>query len=390
DLAKYFLRGVTDEHLKNLIARGDFIFTGSGLKCLEYNINTNLGGMLLPYWESLYQATPVITDFLNQHKVKILNRNLYHCLFEHLVNQARAFYPEADEINIVFVLPSFSDDTTKLSQQKYLNLLYREVMDSGFNRLPGQVFIEKFSQLTVKGDEVFCNNKKVHYLVEWSQGFLPKEILEIFEEGKLLVCNGAIAWLLSTKLNLALLSEMEDSELFSAGERETIKKYIPWTRKIVPGETTYEGQTVQLKEFMLSNRERLVLKPVLGAGGKDIYIGPYTSPEEWKQLVETAMTWNDWQDVRFGDYPVEMQWYRIAEKAFKVKNWLVQEYIEPPTYLYQLGENGYAEHQSVWGFFIFGGTYSGGWVRAMPVKDQKGIINCHMGATVSVAFEVDE
>jgi hypothetical protein len=85
-----------------------------------------------------------------------------------------------------------------------------------------------------------------------------------------------------------------------------------------------------------------------------------------------------------------MQWYDIAKKAFQVKNWLVQEYIEPPTYLYQLGENGYAEHHAVWGFFIFGDIYAGGWVRVIPVKNQSGIINCHQGARVSVAFEVDE
>ncbi|MCP5052384.1 MAG: hypothetical protein GY940_34775, partial [bacterium] len=347
DLVNYFMRGVTDKHLENLMARGDFVFTGSGLKCIEYNVNTNLGGLVLSYWESLSMSTPVIREFMTQHNVELFNKNPYHYLFEHLVSQAREFYPGTDEINIAFVIPAFSDDSIKQSQERYFNGVYREVMGSTFNRLPGEVFIDKFSQLSVKGDDVLCNNKKVHFLVEWSEGFIPKEILKVFEDGKLLVCNGAIAWLLSTKLNLALLSEMEDSELFSAAEREIIKKHIPWTRKIIPGETTYEGQTVQLKEFMLSNREKLVLKPILGSAGKDIYIGHYTSPAEWKQMVETAMTWNDWQDVRFGDYPAEMQWYQIAKKAFEVKNWLVQEYIEPPTYLYQLGENGCAEHHAV-------------------------------------------
>lgn len=390
DLAKYFLNGVTDEHYNNLLARGDFTFTDSGLKCLEYNINTNLGGMNLPLWESLYLATPVISEFITQNRVKIYNRNLYSYLFEHLAIRAKAFYNHCEKINIAIIMPQMLNDPIMHSQERYLHSVYREVMETTFNGLPGQAFICKFPQLRVKGDEVYYNNKKLHFLVEWCQGYVPKEILKIFKQGKLLICNGAVAWLLSTKLNLALLSEMEDAELFSPEEKETIKKYIPWTRKIAPGETTYKGQTVQLKEFMLSNREKLVLKPLLGAGGKDIYIGPYTPEEEWKQVVESAMTWNDWQDIHFGDHLTEMQWYDIAKKAFQVKNWLVQEYIEPPTYLYQLGENGYAEHHAVWGFFIFGDIYAGGWVRVIPVKNQSGIINCHQGARVSVAFEVDE
>ncbi|MCP5106467.1 MAG: hypothetical protein GY950_23990, partial [bacterium] len=46
--------GVTDEHLENLLGRGDFILSSSGLKCLEYNFSASLGGWQVPIWESLY------------------------------------------------------------------------------------------------------------------------------------------------------------------------------------------------------------------------------------------------------------------------------------------------------------------------------------------------
>ena len=36
------LEGITDDHIKNLVARGDFIFSPTGLKCLEYNVSVNL------------------------------------------------------------------------------------------------------------------------------------------------------------------------------------------------------------------------------------------------------------------------------------------------------------------------------------------------------------
>ncbi len=391
DLAKYLLYGITDVHLDNLLARGDFMINESGIKCLEYNINTNLGGMNLPLWESLYLATPIISEFLDKYKVKIHNKNLYFFLFRQLVNAASTFYTDCDEVNIAIVMPQGFDDPFRASQERYLNSVYREVLQSEFDYLKGQVFICDFSRIKVVGEDVFCENKKLHYIVEWCQGFVPADILNLFKKRKILISNGAIAWLLSTKLNLALLSENKDSELFSPGEKEIIEKYIPWTRKVVPGETTYEGKKIQLEEFILSNREKLVLKPLLGAGGKEIYVGCHKSEKEWKDLVESAMKWNDWKGIHLDRNLTEKQWYEFAEKAYKeVKNWVVQEYIEPPRYLYQLGKNGCAEHHAVWGFFIFGNTYAGGWVRVLPANNDSGIINCHQGARVSVLFEVDE
>ena len=37
------LYGVDDFQMDCLMARGDFVWTPSGLKCIEYNVNTNLG-----------------------------------------------------------------------------------------------------------------------------------------------------------------------------------------------------------------------------------------------------------------------------------------------------------------------------------------------------------
>jgi hypothetical protein len=390
DLANYFLYGVTDEHLDNLLARGDFIITPTGLNCLEYNVNTNLGGMSLPLWESLYQATPVISEFLKQYRVKIRNRNLYNFMFEHLAKAAVKFYRGCDKINIVIVMAEGYNDPRRASQERYMNTVFNNVLQSDFSRLEGQVGLCTYSQLKKAGDSVFYNGKKVHIIVEWCQGYVPHDILELFNQRQILICNGAIAWIMSTKLNLALLSENKDSGWFSAAEKETIEKYIPWTRKVTDRETTYKGETVQLKEFILANREKLVLKPLIGAGGKDIHVGPHTPEKEWRDVVESALHWNDWQDIHFDKNLTEEQWYEIVKVAYQVQNWLVQEYIEPSTYIYQLGENGCGEHHAVWGFFIFGDTYSGGWVRAMPTNSKSGIINCHQGAKVSVVFEVEE
>ena len=388
-LSDYFLYGLTDNHLDNLLSRGDFIFTSSGLKCVEFNINTNLGGMDLSSWGSRYLATPVISEFIDRYRVKINNKNLHSVLIEHLLDAAGKFYTESDEINIAIVLPQGTNNPRKDSQEMYFNSLLNTLLNVKKSCLKGKVFICDYLSLEVTGEDVFFQGNKIHCILEWCQGFVPDRILDIFKRGKILICNGAIAFLLSTKLNLALLSENKDSGLFSPGDRATIETYIPWTRRIIRGETDYEGMKVKLEEFIISNRENLVLKPLLGTGGKDIYVGRYTPKEEWQKVVETAFLNNNWRDI-IPEHPLtEKKWYQFSERALSVKGWIVQEYIESSKYLYQWGESGCAEHHAVWGFFIFGDLYAGGWVRLLPTSNKSGIINCHQGARVSVIFEVD-
>ena len=76
--------------------------------------------------------------------------------------------------------------------------------------------------------------------------------MEAVKKGNLVLCNGPVARIVSNKLNLALLSEHQDTDMFTLEERETIKKHIPWTRKIVDVDSA----------FLLDRREHLVLNPL--------------------------------------------------------------------------------------------------------------------------------
>jgi uncharacterized circularly permuted ATP-grasp superfamily protein len=168
---------------------------------------------------------------------------------------------------------------------------------------------------------------------------------------------------MSSKLNLALLSQHENSDIFSPGERETIKKYIPWTRKTIAGEVNYGTDKVKLEEFVFANKERLVLKPSMGISGAGIHIGKNTPADQWKKIVD---------------------------QVFKEKNWVVQEYVESFSFVYQRGETGCAEHIVVWGLFVFGSHYGGAWARLLPIDNKCGVVNSFKGAEESVILEVEE
>jgi uncharacterized circularly permuted ATP-grasp superfamily protein len=219
-------------------------------------------------------------------------------------------------------------------------------------------------RLELKDDCLFFKNKRIHALVELCHGVVSPDVITAYTAGNICLINGPITNVLSNKLNLALLSDGETSNLFTTEEMKIIDTYIPWTRKIKTGSTSFRSEKINdLQHFICSHREKLVIKPSVGYGGQGVCVGPKVSQEQWEEQVSIA---------------------------FKSEDWLVQEMVESSTGVYQSGEDHWDYFDMVWGFFIFGSRYTGAWVRVMPQEANKGVINCHQGATVSVIFEVEE
>jgi hypothetical protein len=351
--------GINDECMKNLLSRGDFIFSGSGLKCIEYNMTASLGGWELDILESYYRRIPLISKFLKENDVRIRRNHFFSVLFGFLVDRAlKKFSNDIKRINIAIVMPT----NAPLYDEPYLNESYENFFQQKNSPLKGKIIVCTFDQLDTINDSVFYKDERIHIIIEMTVGIVPFLILLAAESGNILLYNGPISVIMSSKLNLALLSEHEDSDIFSLNEREVIKKYIPWTRKIMPGKTTYRNREISLIDFILSYKDKLVIKPSSGAEGEGVYLGHMVSDRQWDILIK---------------------------KAAANKNYVVQEYIEPLSYMYQSGECGCVEHQVIWGFFVFGSQYAGGTVRMLPIKSKERVINVGQGAEKSIIIEVE-
>jgi hypothetical protein len=379
EIARYFgfprhrvqdqLEGMTDQHYLSLVSRGDFLYSRSGrFKCLEYNVTSSLGGWYIPIWESLCLSTTVVSEFFREYRVKSGNENLFQLVLRHLVKALIHRQPSPGknrEMNMALVVPRYvrkHPDPT----QVYLDNVYRQVLQG--SGLTGNIFMVDYHHLKVEEQQksVSFGGKKLFALIEFYMGEVPPAILRLYKSGDLHLTNGPISPLLSSKLMLAVLSDCDTFGGFDRTERDIIHRYIPWTRKILPGKTVYSGQSVQMEDFILAQRERLVIKTADGFGGTDVYVGKKTVPAVWREALETAL---------------------------KKENWLVQEYVETLPWYYQWGENGYKLHDLVLGFFYFGSEYGGGWVRIAPRirgRVDKGVINVHQGAAISVIFDVEK
>jgi hypothetical protein len=86
-----------------------------------------------------------------------------------------------------------------------------------------------------------------------------------------------------------LLTDETITSGFPAAERKAIREFIPWTRMVGQTNTTYSDETVDLPEFILKNRERLVLKPNDESTENHVIIGSQSDDSAWEKALKQAM-----------------------------------------------------------------------------------------------------
>jgi len=118
---------------------------------------------------------------------------------------------------------------------------------------------------------------------------VSRPLVRAYMEGAVTVVNSFRAKLLHKKMSLALLSDDRYARLYTADQRLAIARHVPWTRKVREGHTTYAGGVIDLADFVMANRARLVLKPNDEYGGKGVVLGWTIDQHEWEQSLLAAL-----------------------------------------------------------------------------------------------------
>jgi len=91
------------------------------------------------------------------------------------------------------------------------------------------------------------------------------------------------------KAIFAVLTEDSLQHLLSDDEQRAIRAHVPWTRRVVEGSATRDGQVVDLPAYIRAHRDRLVMKPNDEYGGKGVFIGWEMSESEWDGALVQAL-----------------------------------------------------------------------------------------------------
>ncbi len=151
--------------------------------------------------------------------------------------------------------------------------------------------------LELRRDRLYARGERVHLVYRrvltselLARRDVAKPLVGAYLKGAAVVVNSFRAKLLHKKMSLALLSDDRYAQLYTPGQRAAIARHIPWTRKVREGHTTYGGKVVDLAEFVLKQRARLVLKPNDEYGGKGVVLGWTVDAHEWEQTLLAALT----------------------------------------------------------------------------------------------------
>jgi hypothetical protein len=114
-------------------------------------------------------------------------------------------------------------------------------------------------------------------------------LVKAYSANAVCVANNFRCKIPHVKAFFAVLTDEQNGSLFSHGERELIRKHIPWTRVVADVGTAYYGQRIELLAFIRKERENLVLKPSDEYGGSGVTLGWETSEPDWDMAIGRAL-----------------------------------------------------------------------------------------------------
>jgi hypothetical protein len=86
-----------------------------------------------------------------------------------------------------------------------------------------------------------------------------------------------------------LLTDEALTAKFPAIEKKAIKDHLPWTRLVQANKTTYKGKSIDLPEFMMKQRAKLVIRDNDDSGQTPAVFGANVDESTWERTIRNAM-----------------------------------------------------------------------------------------------------
>ena len=134
-------------------------------------------------------------------------------------------------------------------------------------------------------DLIYRRVKISEFLVRFD---LSHPLVRAYRDKAVCVVNSFRSELAAKKAIFELLTDESILASFPAAERKAIRDFIPWTRVVRPGRTTYQNESIDLLEWILKNRENLVLRPNDDSTENPAYTGSEMDDAAWDRALKLA------------------------------------------------------------------------------------------------------
>jgi len=263
------------------ITRLDSFMTEDWLKFIEFNCDSPGGPMYADVQTQLIMDTPILKEFRRRYD---LGFDLFMPQVLNTLLSAYSIFGGKEKPTIAI---SAGEGT---STRPEFEIIIEWFKEQGYNSLFAHP-----QQFEYRHGSLYFKDVKIHiiyrrgWIKDWSDHLDEiKPLLSAYKDGAVCVVNPLTSKIAGNKALLELLTEGRMDRMFTDFEKDAIRNHIPWTRIIADKKTNYNGETVELYEFILKNKNRLIMKPSNLFGGKDVYIGCDVSDEEWEGVLKKS------------------------------------------------------------------------------------------------------
>lgn len=261
-----------------------FFVSERELKFTEYNSETPAGAAYSDALTEVFYGLPVFQEFQRYHHCFPIpaKPGVLHALLD-TYETWKGVRTEPPRIAILDwrEVPTFSEFVLFYDYFRSMGVEARNVDPRDVEYTDGRLMAGDY-HITLIYKRVLITE-----LVE--RGGLDHPVIRAVRDGAVCMANSFRCKLLFKKASFAVVTDERNADLFTAEQHTAIRDHIPWTRVMEERKTTLDGATIDLVPFVLTNKDRFVLKPNDDYGGRGIVLGWTVDQAAWEAAVQSAL-----------------------------------------------------------------------------------------------------
>jgi hypothetical protein len=292
---------------------------------MQFNVGAPAGVASSELLADLFYNCPIVKEFRKRYQLAKVGgtKHLLRALLEAYKSFGKKRHPQ-------IAILEFRQPFQVTQSSEYL-LLAESFRRAGY---PTEVISP--DQLEYRGRVLRAGNFEIdlvyrrltvqEFLVRFD---LSHPLVRAYKDGAVCVVNSFRAELAHKKAIFDLLTDETITASFPAAEKKAIQQHIPWTRVVALTKATYHDQTVDLPDFILKNRQSLVLRPNDVSSEQRVFVGAETSEADWERALRTALRFPYVVQERVETRSIPFPFYQFG--SVEMRNMLVD--VQPHIYL---------------------------------------------------------
>ena len=290
-------------------ARADAFGLPDSLKFAEYNGESPAGAGYSQRLAEVFDASPLMATFRLRHAARMYRP--IERLLDALVESYREWGGTAAPPHIAIVdwreVPTFTEF---------------EILAEAFTSAGVPTIICDPRDLDASASGLFAQGRRIDLVYRRvlindivARADECRALVDAYARGVVCVANSLRCKIPHKKAFFAVLTDPRRAGLFSARERELIRRHVPWTVQVREARVARDAAAVDLLPHLRAHREQFVVKPNDEYGGSGVTLGWETTESEWERALDRALAERDRGWVAQERIPVRREPFPVCSEA---------------------------------------------------------------------------